>query len=332
MAADEACDKIPSRYNWDFSKNAKDKYPSKDDIIKLYIGQILIRTQKMFEYSGLPETIPQKDLEFILQRNGFACFAKVKDELYAFRCGLGGKPNVYYLPTLAIVANPALNYTAELEIDKDCVVVLNDPLYQGIMPLVRHNSILLAECDVSFKFAAINSRIPIIGIAKDDNTKDSFNEFYNKVINGDDLSIVVDDNFLDGETETFKAYNFGQANDLIKNLIELKQYIKGSFLQDLGINSQFNMKREAINEAEAALSDDILFPTIDEMLEQRKLGIERVNKMFGTNITVELSSVWKAVRKEAKISEDKAEAEVKEIEAAADNTSSEEVSNEGKDS
>ena len=52
------------------------------------------------------------------------------------------------------------------------------------------------------------------------------------------------------------------------------------------------MKREAINSAESRLNDDILHPTIDVMLQCRKKAVEKINKMFGTNITVELNSVW----------------------------------------
>ena len=53
------------------------------------------------------------------------------------------------------------------------------------------------------------------------------------------------------------------------------------------------MKREGINSYESQLNDDMLFPTVDDMLERRKEGIEKVNKMYGTNITVELNSSWK---------------------------------------
>ena len=94
-----------------------------------------------------------------------------------------------------------------------------------------------------------------------------------------------------------ETIDYAKGSD-IKSLIELKQYILGTFYQELGIQSQFNMKREAINEAEAALSEDILYPLIDDMLVQRQIGLEKVNKMYGTNITVELSSVWKQLREQ----------------------------------
>ena len=40
------------------------------------------------------------------------------------------------------------------------------------------------------------------------------------------------------------------------------------------------------------------------MLENRKRGVEKINKMFGTNITVELDSSWKEVEYEYVETED----------------------------
>ena len=75
--------------------------------------------------------------------------------------------------------------------------------------------------------------------------------------------------------------------------MEIKQYYLASLMNELGLNSNYNMKREAINENESAMNDDILQPFIQNMLECRKKDFEKVNDMFGTNIEVELADVWK---------------------------------------
>ena len=64
------------------------------------------------------------------------------------------------------------------------------------------------------------------------------------------------------------------------------------------------MKREAINDAESGMNEDSLLPLVDDMLENRKRGVEKINKMFGTNITVELDSSWKEVEYEYVETED----------------------------
>ena len=52
------------------------------------------------------------------------------------------------------------------------------------------------------------------------------------------------------------------------------------------------MKRESINSNEAQLNEDALLPLVDDMLECRRLAIEKINTMFGTNIQVYLDSSW----------------------------------------
>ena len=282
-------DKVPNRSNWSFDVCSQDL--SLDKLTEYYIKDTLIRTQKMFDYSDLPKTIPKEQLELLLQRNGYAVITKVNGELYAFYGGLGGEPNEYYLPTIATVANPALKFTKSMIIDKECVVIRNDVMFMGLMPLIESTSYLLAQADISFKYALINGRMKAIVTAPNDEVKASLDEMFRQIEKGSSLKVVVDDDLMN----ELKVSPYG-SNDNGIDIIELKQYIIGSFYQKLGIQSNFNMKREALNSAESALNDDILYPLIDEMLEQRQEGIKKINELYGTNISVELSSVWKQLR------------------------------------
>ncbi len=73
----------------------------------------------------------------------------------------------------------------------------------------------------------------------------------------------------------------------------MNQYIKASAFNELGLDANFNMKRERLTVNEVELNTSILIPLADDMLEQRKIAVEKINEMFGTDITVDLSSVWK---------------------------------------
>ena len=282
-------DKIPNRSNWSFDVCGQDL--SLDKLSEYYIKDTLIRTQKMFNYNNLPKTIPKEQLELLLQRNGYAVITKVNGDLYAFYGGLGGEPNEYYLPTIATVANPALKFSKSMVIDKECVVIKNDVMFMGLMPLIQSTSYLLAQADISFKYALINGRLKAIVTAPNDEVKASLDEMFKQIEKGSSLKVVVDDDLMN----ELKVSPYG-SNDNGIDIIELKQYIIGSFYQKLGIQSNFNMKREALNSAESALNDDILYPLIDEMLEERQKGVKKINELYGTNISVELSSVWKQLR------------------------------------
>lgn len=274
------------RNSWIFGK-CKSILNDKEALQKQIISQMLTKTITIFKYDNLPETITDKDIEIITQVNGYSIWKEVDGKLYVFYGSLGGEPNPYYLPTLAIIANPALRYNASLKIDEECVVMLNDYLYTGLMPLFNKYGSLLTEADISLKYAIINARVPALLQSDNDNTYKSAQEFFKKIEDGDGYGIIASKEFFEG----IKSQDF-YKQPYIKDLIESIQYIKASWYNEIGLNSQFNMKREAINSAESRLNDDILHPTIDVMLQCRKKAVEKINKMFGTNITVELNSVW----------------------------------------
>ena len=264
-------------------------FKNKDKNIDDMLRYMLRRSTQMFKYNGLPKTIPKYILELYLQTNGNVCFYKHDGELYVFTGGMGGELNEYYLPTIYTIANPFLKLTKNLVIDKDCVIVANDSCYQGMLPQFKKYATGLVENELSMNIASINSRIISLISASDDRTLKSAEAYVKHIYDGD-LSVVSEDAFLDG----VKVQPYAKAtNDTLSKLIEYNQYLKASWFNDIGLNANYNMKREAINSNESQLNDDMLFPTVDDMLERRKEGLEKVNEMYGTNITVELNSSWK---------------------------------------
>ena len=187
--------------------------------------------------------------------------------------------------------------------------MLNDTMYQGLMPMFSKYAHLLAEAELSLKYAIINARVPALVQADNDGTYESAVEFFKKIVEGKEYGIISSKEFFDGiKTQDY----YRQA--YIKDLIESIQYIIGSWYSEIGLNAAFNMKREAINEAEASLNEDVLYPTIDTMLECRKIALDKINAMFGTNITVELDSIWKFNREHDELSIDVQKAELEQNE------------------
>ena len=310
-------DKIPNRQNWTFRGEGFDEILlDKNRLVHAHVTSMLNKTQRIFEYEGLPEELPQREIEKILQIYGFAIFKRVEGKMYVFYGGLGGVPNAYYLPTEAIIANPYLKYMKVLQIDEECVVVWNDSYHMGLMPIHDKYALLLAENEISLRIATIWARVPAIIEADNDTDKASADKFIKDVVDGK-LSALGTDRFIDQLTnKDGRVHDFNnRSSSHIKDLIEENQYLNAKWWNEIGVNANFNMKREAINESEATMNEDALFPLIDDMLETRNIGIEKVNKMFGLNIKVKLGSSWSKVRKEVKLEEKKEEAEIKEMEA-----------------
>lgn len=264
-------------------------FRNKDKSVGVYVCYMLSRTQSMFKYSGLPESIPQRIVELYMQTNGNVCFAKHNEQLYVFTGGLGGEPDEYYMPTIYTVANPYLKFSKNLKIGVDCIVIPSDSLYIGLLPMYSRYASLMVENDISMRLVDINARIISLISAPDDRTEQAAKSYLKDIEDGK-LGVIAETAFLDGVKA--QPYATTGAGGRMTDLIEYQQYLKAGWFNDLGLQSNYNMKRESINSNEAQLNEDALLPLIDDMLNCRKIGLEKVNAMFGTNITVELASSW----------------------------------------
>lgn len=264
-------------------------FRDKGRAIDQHVLYMLDRTQSMFKWSGLPDSIPQRILELYLQINGNVCFYQYEGTLYVFTGGLGGEPDVYYRPTLYTVANPALRFSKALEIDKECVIMPNDSLYRGLLPLFERYSTMIAETELSMTLALVNTRTTAVISASDDRTKASAGKYLEDLRDGKQ-GIIGENAVLEGvKVQPYAAS--GTSNYLI-NLIEFMQYTKASWFNELGLNANYNMKRESINSGESQLNNDALLPLVDDMLNARQLAAEKVNAMFGLSLSVSLASSW----------------------------------------
>ena len=265
-------------------------FKDKKRCVWYHISQMLIRTQSMFKYKGLPESIPERNLEIMLQTRGHVAWYHTNGDLYVFIGGLGGEPDPYYMPTVYTIANPALNISKNLKIGEDCVVMPSDSLYQGLMPILSHYATGITENELSMRTAIINTRIVDLISAQDERTAESARQFLRDVEDGK-LGVIAETALLEG----LKAQPYGTkgSTQVLTDLIEMEQYWKASLFNELGLNANYNMKRESLNSAESQLNNDALLPLVDDMLKCRRESLEKVNDMFGTDIEVDFSSSWK---------------------------------------
>ena len=275
--------------NYLFNKKFDSIIKDKELMLNVFMRLMLARTQSMFVYSGLPDTIPQEYLERYLQIYGHCIIAEHGNDLYAFNGDLCGLEDVYHNPTQYIVANVALDLTKTYDINQNCILCKNDSYLQGLSLILRKYGTLLIENELTLYTLIKNSRASLLISAPDDKTKQSCELFIDKLDRGE-MSIIGESQFFDGIK--VQPTMQGSAGVVIQ-FIELQQYIKASCLNEIGLNANYNMKRESLNSAESALNDDYLIPLIDNMLYCRQTFIEGVNTMFGTHFSVELHSAWR---------------------------------------
>ena len=267
-------------------KSYKYKYNNKEQNIDDYVSYMLIRTTTMFKYSNLPDTIPEEILEGMLQSNGSCIFTKVDDEFYIFTGTPTGAPDVYNNSKSYRVTNIALNLNKEFTKDVDMVLIENDNLQMGLLPMLYRYCTQLVESDITMIIATINKRIQTLLVAGDTNTEQSAKLFLKKIEDGE-LGIIAENKMF----ESLKVSNASTTSHM-KDLYEYHQYVKASLYNELGLNANFNMKRELLSTAEVEMNSDGLYPLVDNMLMCRRHALDKINEMYGLDIKVEFNSSW----------------------------------------
>lgn len=297
----------------------------------------LIRTQQMFEYEGLPDTIPQKDAELLFQCTGYGLAFQNPDDgnWYLTTGGTDGELDPNCNPTIGTIANPALGYSGNIKIEgwkyvknqaqyagmAEGVLIRNDPLMMGLLPLLRKYNTLMAETELSIWMADINCRILSYLSASDSNTHDSAEKYLQDMTDGK-LGVIAESAFLEG-IKSQPNSNSATAG-IMQGLIEMEQFLKASKFNEIGLNANYNMKRESINSQEAQLNDDALLPLVDEMLKCRQIGWDKFNELSGMHVKVKLASSWEDNAQEIAITHEEMEAGGEPLDEAHENDPAEE--------
>lgn len=307
------------------SKFDIDKPNDSEWFYKTYKGYMYARLQQMFSYKNLPDTIPSEMFEYYLLSGGLCFIMEHEDNLYAFQGGLGGEPDAYYRPTKFTVANPALKMSKVCDIKTDGILCKNDKMWMGLDALVSRYAYLMATNLITLNVVDIMLRCIALLSAPDDKTKRSAEIYLDKLTKGE-LGVIGDNPFFEGiKLQTLPSSN----GSYLTQFIELHQYYKGSFYNEIGLNANFNMKREAIGKGEASLSQDSLLPLCDSMLECRIENVKRINEKYGTKIEVDYSSAWKDNQTESKFELIKLENEASQLEGGETNETGEAEANSG---
>lgn len=248
------------------------------------------RAMRLFKWGGTEEIgikAPQKEIEKILLFNGSACFAKYKGDIYVFSGAYSGKPTIYFdVFTDYAVYSPL--YSAILPIGKKCEVIDNNSCRNSLYPLCHRYAILLAHTEVTLVNTLINGRnTGGVPVASTRTQQESIRNYRNSLCNGY-VDSILDPSFLGVD---FKGINTNQVIN-VKDLYELRENLLSSFYNDIGVKTSYNKKGNMIAD-EISANDTMLLLNLDDMLYMRKKGAEKVNALFGTNITVEKSDELK---------------------------------------
>ena len=273
-----------------------------EKLYRYYFDFILRLLYRVIIFEGIPETVDETFFKLILYTCGRSCFLEgnVIDEgeqLLALNCSRAETPNVYYMPRKALVTNPRLKKSYTVTPGEDCeIVYLSEAdrynlsgISGGLYRLIERTATMLADNDISINIAQKNTRLVNLVSADTQNTVDSIRAVISSMYEGDP-TIVVKSSLVDKLQGIPILQNTSNTN--LVELIEVQQYIISHFYEQIGITTHDQMKRERLITAEINDNIDLAFLNIDDILASITEGLERVNAMFGTNITVKLNPLY----------------------------------------
>lgn len=279
----------------DLKKELKKMYPVKS-VSTGYWFYTKLLTEKcmgMFKYTGLPESLPAEELEFLLIRYGSAPIfqATGSTELVTSKAALSGVDK-YYKPTQMTYAQPVLGSGRRI-IGQDCAVLYNSFMDNvtadwgagGLSELIARYARMLADIDASLNIATINRRATALNVAKTQQVAKSVDKVMDELEAGN-TKTISEDSILD----CFHTFPFDDVTgERLNELVTVKRALMREFFAEIGVKSATDKKERLITD-EVSTQNQLLTINLDDMLKSRQKGIEMANNIFGTSITVSIDT------------------------------------------
>lgn len=279
---------------------------SPEKLVKAWtIKDVLIQTlSSMFTYSNLPESINEDFIERFLIMNGAAAAwildnplaVRYKDELIVSIGCPAERPDAYGIGK-TFIATTADGYVKTLD-DSTGAVGWNNSMHISDMPIICNFTDMLTEMFISLKANVLYSRYKPVFKASDDKEKRAIEEAFSKI--KDDLApiVITSSNVLaelEGNPETIKTFDITDVknSDKLQYIIKSIEDMFRIFYTLYGQCIQGNSKKaqQTVDEVEGSTSTSFILP--NDRLKQRRKWVDKINKLFGTNIEVDFSDAWK---------------------------------------
>lgn len=253
------------------------------------------KIENIFEYEGLPEEVNERAFKLGLFLFGKLVFYKIGDKYLVQNFSYTDKLDWYYVPKNGRVVNPWLpigHQNWEFEVDKECVIWNSTPdiysfrQHSIVADLVYKTATQLSENDMSYYCIQRNHRLIAVITAQDDKQRAEADRIIEHMYNADPDMVMKED--LVNRIQVNPIALNGTRSPLTE-LIEFHQFILANFYHSFGINSNYNLKREQLNSNEITVNEDVMRLNIEDMLQSRQKGIDKVNEKYGLNIRVSLN-------------------------------------------
>ena len=268
-----------------FSLNPKKVDPNSTTFL-YYVDTLFRKAMSIYEFKGMPDTWDYDYFLSVLLSQGFITVTDTPLGVLPLRCGVSGI-NVFNHPTTVIIANPVIG-NLERTIDEDCTLIKISYDYRGILSTVYKYAEMLASCDSSIAVNLMNSKVTFIGLVENKQQAQSMKAMYDMITRGEP-AVFVKGSQINNDTI---LYNHVKENFVAGEIQILKRKIMSEFLTEIGVNNANTDKRERLTDNEVEANDEEIQLNAGYWLDNIKEGLEKTNKMFGLDLSVELKNTF----------------------------------------
>lgn len=260
---------------------------------QFYLDKLTELALSMIEWKNLPETADARYLELVLFTDGNALF--FEDEyvgLVALSSINQGRFNIYGEPVLRRAYSRYNNYQKTLTY-KDSVIVWNNFLRKNTYADVEMFAKKLWQVDRIIDVNLHAQKTPVLIKASEKQRLTMINLY--KQYAGNEPFIFGDNNLDINDLTVLKT----DAPYLVDKLVQHKHEIWNDALTHLGISNINITKKERLITDEVTRNQGGTIASRYSRLESRREAVEKINKMFGTNIEVNYREDFQQAEKDA---------------------------------
>lgn len=229
--------------------------------------------------------------------DGSICVTDFNNRLYSCIGNPGGEPDAYYKPTIFTISNPILG-SKQVRDGIDGIIIYNTAIDSfaytghsfifdnGLYNLISQTATLLADNIISINCSQINSRVLAFVTADSESQAVAGEAVMKRMYAGRPYQILRSDMI---DKITVNPINTSSVGSTLTQLVELNNYIIANFFQSIGIKSNNVMKRERLINSEIDSQNDYLKISLLEILTSWQAGFDKVNELYGTDISVNLN-------------------------------------------
>ena len=245
---------------------------------------------RLFEYEGLPPTIPGTELEKIVLLTGKAGIIKTDTYGYvAVPCapyGVGLYPSYY---PLSIWSTPLLR--GDGVVNRDIVLIRNNAFMSGISETVDRYARMLADVESTLALSLINVRQPAMAAAPDEHTAYSYQAARLAMSLGD-TEAILNRSVLD-DIKTIDAIHTIPAT-LLTDIVSVRDELLSPFFAEFGVASR-QSKRAPMTETEVESDVQVMTVNVTDMLTSREESLDAVKAVYNLDIKVKINDAYKPI-------------------------------------